>query len=1855
MRRFNIIVFLTLALPLMAWSDSFTSLWKKVHEVHQKDLPKQEIVLLQRISAKAEKCKNYGQLLSAELARTQVEFRVNGRDSLPSEIARIEAMEAKARKHDGVLAAICQSVLGRLYGGASDIPGNKEKSKEYYHRSMSSPALLARCSAGDYKPLYIEGIDSRIFKNDLLHVIGVEAEDYKSLHDYYLRTGNRPAACICAYLLAKQQRPIEIKEARKSVYLHTIDSLINVYRDLPEAGELAIEHYQLITQAGDATPKDCMDYLNYALSRWGSWPRMNVLRNAQREITQPMFSLSVPKNMCLPYREQTIRLEHVRNLSEVNISITPLKLSGDTKWDPQVDKDMAQIRPLMVREKCRRWTRTYYGQPDYTLLTDSLILPGLPIGVYLIEVTTANKAVSPQRALYYVSHLAVLEQSEPNDSLHYMVVDATTGQPVPHARIRLELSKRYFDSAPIVQELTCDEKGETYLVGRSTWLNSLYVYTDSDKAFLPTTTDWPNRYYYRANEQINQKAQLYTDRALYRPGQTVKVAAILYKDIKGKRFPVLDHDSIRITMTDANYEEVASTTVQTDDYGTATCELTLPVGALTGTYHLRTGVGNAYRTIKVEEYRRPTFEVKLPEVNQVYHPGDTLCLKASAQGYTGVPIQGGKVVYQVLRCSMFGYRSFFSERDQQSVFADSTNTDENGNFMVYLPLILEHTAEKEPWLYRFELTATVTNSSGESHEAVLSLPLSTRPALLSVDLPDKSVADSLQSFTFNYVNSAGHPISSTVHYRFDTMSVQQVATNTRLNMPQLPSGKHILEAWCGEDTLRQEVVIFRMTDQRPVVDTPDWFYQSSNTFPTDGHPVYIQVGSTDADQYIYYTVFAKQRVIERGVIRQSNALTTQQFVARPEYGDGLKVIYAWVKNGEAHIHEATIAIPAPDKRIMLSWTTFRDHLQPGSNEQWTLRMTYPDGRPAHGQLMATLYDKSLDQLVRHSWNLSLPFVTSLPSTSCNSNFKWLSSLDLAATAPQRYFDTRDLQLTTLDDRYFTDDGRYPYVVLNALEGRVAGLSMGNRKLRIRGSKAVAMDTSSIDLREVALPKLESEESELANSAVESQPITTSSSLRRQFQETAFFMPALLPDAHGSISLRFTLPEGLTTWRFLGLAHDKAMNFGLLEGESVAQKIVSIQPYLPRFLRRGDGAMIKATVANSTTKVVNGTARLELIDPVNGAVVQRQTATYRLLAGQTGTVSFLLKATEQLTSPLYICRVMAEGAGYSDGEQHYLPILSDEELVTATYAFTQNKPGSLTVPLTDLTGSSLSSNNQGKIRYTVEYTNNPSWLMIQALPTVANPSEDNAVSLAAAFYANSLASNLLHRYPHISKVIHLWQQAQQQTGDKQSSPLASALEAQPELKQLLLNNTPWVLDADREAAAKAQLIDYFDSTLVQQRLQHDLRQLSLLQNPDGSWSWWPGMLGSSYMTTAICKILTRLDRQIGEQSDTHGLLLRAMKYLDEQAGKEVKALKEAENKHQMLLRPTEQAVDYLYICALSGRKLSLQAQRNHDYLLQLLSRHYTDLTIYGKAHTAVIMARNGKKQVATTHLQSIREYTVYREEMGRYFDTPKAPYSWCDYRIPTQVAAIEALYLLQPADTLIRQQMQRWLLQSKRTQLWSNPLIAVDAVYAFSLAHANYEPSLPSPMLRIDGKALPITAVNDGLGTVRHVFTDGVHRSLTVERTAPGTGWGAVYAQFMQPISDIEAASAGFSIQREVLPAGVQHTATGTKAYRVGDRVKVRLTIKAERDYDFVTIVDHRAACLEPVQPLSGYRNGYYCTPRDQQTNYYFDQMSKGTHVVETEYFVDREGDYQAGTCMVQCAYSPAYTGRTSGMRLTINQ
>ncbi|MDD7319089.1 MAG: alpha-2-macroglobulin family protein [Prevotella sp.] len=1831
--------------PMFMFGQSYNSLWKEVENARDKDLPQTAISALDKVIAKASKEKNYGNLLKARLMRSGLATEVNP-DSAEVEVEKFKKAAQEAEKSDPVLAAVYNCVLGNYYKRAYAYNGDRrEKAQEYYAKALASPALLARHKAEEMIPFTEVEADSKYFNHDLLSVIGFEAGDMKTLHDYYEGSGNREATFITAlemiiHKYTDSERYDIDEPAGREVYGYdksaALDSLILLYGDLDICGAAAVSR----AEEGFDDIKSQYSFLNNAISRWSRWKGINELRNMLSSITAPRYYMKTSKGNEYPGKPFDVALE-MRNLKGLTVRFYRMDISPEEYHKAKVSSTAADILDNYGKTLAFEKTMTFAEMPPYMEFKDTMKVPGLPMGIYVAEAVAPEKGMDRACEVFHVTRLTYLTLGLPGNKIRFAALDRESGQPVPNAKIGI--SKQYSSNEPLVFDYyTTDAKGELVLPNIP-YPSLVVMSTDDDNAFLVSRLNYGG-FSYSGLPGHKTCMTIYTDRSVYRPGQTVKVAALAYAVWEGTETKALEGEKFVLELLNANREVVGEKELSTDEFGMASADFVLPTSGLTGHFYVRAKKFNSGRDIKVEEYKRPTFEVEFDNYEQSYKVGDKIMVKGRAKSYAGVPVQGAKVAYTVKRRQAWWCWWRHYENEEVELSRGEVMADDRGEFEIPLAFIYPTGSSA---VYNYTVSADVTDAAGESHGGEMTLPLGTKEYYFNFNLPKKELKEKLNNVTFSLRNAAGNPVEADVTYTIDGKNEKTVKANetVTLDLTSLSSGQHVMEAVCKGDTVRNEFVIFSLGDKVPYSRTHDWFYATDDTFPRDGKPVSVMVGSSDESVHVLYTIISGDKVLESGVMALSNSIDTRKFGYKETYGSGILLNYAWVKNGETYMHTCLIRKPLPVKDLNVKWTTFRDRLTPGQKEEWTLNVQTPDGKPARAHLLATMYDKSLDQIVPYSMNLSLPLSQSLPYVQWRLPYKYMLSVSDEMQYDQLEY--KDFLFSTFAELEFGGIIESPvFVEMN---------SLGGRRERMLMAKADAYEVSEeMKIYDIAVP---AEDSGEAVSEQKSEPnednnvketVDNTVSVRENFNETAFFLPTLLTDSKGNVSLKFTLPESVTTWQVRGMAHDTDMNYGIFSASAVARKNVMVQPNIPRFVRMGDKATVSTRIFNTSEKNVSGKVKMQLIDPETETVVAESMQQFTVEAGKTGSATFTFDPENTLKGKdlsLLICRITASGTDFSDGEQHYLPILPSKEMLINTLPITQHGPGKLDI---DLSGMIPSGKDVSNRNFTLEYTNNPAWLMVQAIPFVGDVNEKNAISLAAAYYANSLGLSIVNSAPKIASVFKEWQQ---ETGNEKS--LASQLEKNQELKSLVLDETPWVADAKDEADRRRQIARFFDDNEMKQRLENAVDRLKVLQNSDGSFSWWQGMPGSPYITAEVVELLTRLNVLAGKQRNTADILTLANDYLSKIVIEEVEEIKRREKKGQSVSIHDYNALQWVYMNVISGSNLTPEEIEAKNYLIKYLDKKKLSESIYAKALMSVIFAKEGQTEKAAGYIRSLKEYTVYNAEKGRYYETPRAGYSWFDYRIPTQTAVIEALQMVTPEDKQTIEEMRRWLLTEKRTQAWDTYINSVNAVFAFLYGNEKVIDGQEMTTFSVDNHKINTPKGTAGLGYVKTAIDAENPKQLEVTKTSEGTSWGAVYARFMQPVKDVADTSSGLTVKRELISVSAEKPLDSMQALKVGDKVRVRITIKADRDYDFVQLIDKRAACLEPINQLSGYHWGYYIAPKDYTTNYYFDRMAKGTYVVEAEYYVDRAGEYTTGTCTVQCAYAPEFSGRSKALTITV--
>lgn len=1866
------IISILICLPLRVSAQSYEQMWKQVEALEQKQLPKSAIKEVQKIYEHAKQEKNVPQMMKAHLTKASLSINITP-DSLDRELSGLKTWVAEEK--DPVYKAILNHLLGYYtFGTGKRDEAAIDAAIAYFRLSLQDKDILSRKSAADYRPMTVsKELSGKYCGDNMYQLLARQAISrlsgyfivnpvlagkiqteilsiYDGLIDFYQQQGMTDARLLLMLdKLNYQGNDISRGGVNENLRL-TDEQVITFLKQWAEefsvsplCGEVYCQLAERYDRMQDYTAK--LHAAQTGLKKYPQSPSANDLKEQAAEVLTPRLMVEIP--FAYPAREVDLKVKY-RNLTGLTVELYRMNLP---------------VTSNILKEEITASTVSRYGKlvgtrhyqlaatPDY-METDTLLRYKFPTeGIYILKSIPDGHRKYTAYGKAYASSLQAIFLGLPGGKQEINIIDRLTGHPVAGTEVayyRVSQGEGY----RLVKAYPADSKGTVTLTppDERNWLGINVRKPGADYMEISYAGFSGAGYHVPASRKWEKHVSLFTDRALYRPGQVVHVSGIAYEQ-SGDSIRVFSRVRKDVVLRDANRQEIGKLSLATDEFGAFYGDFVLPETLLPGEFELSVESGEN-RYIRVDEYKRPTFDVVFHPYQATYNVGDTVLVSGEAKTFAGAPVGLCRLNYKLTRSE----NEFWRISDHETVLAvGEVQTDAAGNFR--FPVFLRKPDDFKPdrpgRYYTYKITAEVINLTGEVESGTLSLPVGQQSVALQIKgLRPKVAREKRESIQVLAMNLSRQPVTlqaTYVVYALDekgnkTNEVCRRTVETRRSfVPDdilaLAPGRYTIEVSALDEqgrtcTARQDFILFSLADRHLPVHSPEWFYQDGTEF-NDGYPVSLYVGSSEKDVYLLYDVFCGDKRIESKRMVLNNEIRQFTYPYKPEYGDGITVNFAFMREGKLYTKQVQIDRPRPEKSLQLKWITFRDKLQPGGKEEWQLQITHPDKKAADAQLLATLYDASLDKLYVNDWAFNLNFPRSTPGVRANLIFSG-HSIWMYSNFPYAGSTLRGLRWWDV------------YSTLNVPFWRVPHPENGFRiKQDSRMMKPVAISLDAETLSDDGFEVEDGSSIEAVfecSEAVELDDGSPYVPLRQNFAETAFFYPALRTDTNGVVSLSFTLPESLTEWKFMGLAHTRGMDYGQITARAKAVKPFMVQPNMPRFIRVNDKPVISAGVINLSEENIRGTARMELVDPQTNRVLSTREHEFSAAAGATVSVSFDLETPDEAT--VWICRIIAEGGNFSDGEQHYLPVLSDKQWVAEAIPVQLNGTESKSVTLESLfnDGSKTATNK----RLTVELTANPDWYAIQALPVIGNPVDEDALSWASAYYANSLSVAILDANPRIRQVFESWK--------IQGSPLPGNLNAKEELKELLLKETPWLADALDETERKRNIALLFDLNMMSNRNRIAVSRLEALQLPDGSWSWYKGMTGNRYITTRIVEMLARLRTMGASTLPVQGMYEKAVSYLHTQWLDEYRQMKENEKKGNRNGLPGEQSLHYLYICALDEQVAKRADKTAYSYMIDRLEAGAPSDVIYDRALIATILHKAGKKVKADELARSILEYSVATPEMGRYFDTPKARYSWGSYRIPTQVVAIEALsgILKEP---LAIAEMKQWLLKQKQMQVWDNPVATADAVYAFLSGDDNRLAENSTMKAEIAGTA--VVAPDDALGYVRRSFSGNEvgARQIEIAHTGAGIGWGAVYAQCLEDMDQLQSAKGnGLKITRAYYRDGKE--VSSKTDLHVGDELIVRLTVKADRDMDFVQIKDTRAACMEPKEALSGYRQsdatGYYQVMRDASAEFFIDKLRKGIIQIEYKVYIDRPGTYQTGIATVQSAYAPEFGGHTKSLSVTVH-
>lgn len=1879
--------------------------WKSVSELTEKRQPKSALTRVEQIYAAARQDQNFAQTLKAAFMRVALREELSP-GSLTMDAEQLEQLGSDCKNvadravWNALMASFYTEQQAGRWAQRDETREAELLQKANQHRDsvLLHMTELAGWSLTEYKVLYEVGRDSKpLYRDDVLSAVwrdgvkrassdgysnGLDTEDALSvlgqMERIYSDKGMRDAAVLCELeaLNLRYEQSRGVQRLGRKGYEQALHDLYQKNTDA-EAGADVFSQY-METARLPYSQQDSL--LVWALEKW---PKSALTQNFKNQRTTcALRALSVCHENAIMVAGEPMRVvfRH-RNLRNGTLQV----LQG---------KRVVENRTLQFHETGMDWAE------------DSVEMT-LPAGDYLLRAEAEGKE---DTVSIHLSRWRVLSVGLPNQRYEAIVVDAMTGEPVSGATVTASwqerVGRKWQTSSSKVQT---DSEGRALLPQKA---QTVVAEKNGDRSEKCSVAHVYGSAYSSESEKWNKVYEVFTDRAIYRPGQKIHVSGLVYRQ-QGDATEVLADQEVKVKLFDENYQMVSEQTLHTDEWGMATCDFEIPEGRLVGTYSVRFGDETEY--VRVEEYKRPTFSVEFDPVEGAFALGDSVTVRGKVETYSGVPVSSARVTFRTLR-SWTRYSSWWMRSSEEEMNAGEVLTDENGYFEI--PVFLtddreideDEDEEEDDWydprrLFSFRVSAQVTDQAGESHDGETSVRVGRSAFGIMIDAAKKIDKNEDKSFSVSIQtqNANGQPVEASGKWTLCQWNAQtkqydsEVESGTwksgdslNLSTNALAMGSYQLRL-TAQDATGQDIraehtfTVWNSTDTTSILMLEKDFLYLSSTEIDATHGVDIWYAPSCEKAYTYLYIHTKDSVMRRDLQEMQPNLHHLHLDYEPWMGDGVEIATLYVKDNEVqeHFHHVEITLRKPEKQLKTEWQTFRDHLVPGQQETWTLRVTHLDGTPAKAEVLATMFDASLDALTTspHHWWMNVNFMRRISGLSLQKSYAPVY-IALTVEFPTKYAESYSRTWNGL---------RYYDYYRSLCEGvsRAKGFMLSKRTMAsyasiemadsampmAMASAGNAREGSVADLQEVRTGG-----SDLGAGTTETTTTgdkngqTATPQLRENFAETAFFYPDLLTDKNGNVQIRFTLPESLTEWKVLTLAHTKDVDYGTLEGTTVARKDFMVQPQMPRFVREGDEVSIATRLINTTDHILNGKVKFRLTDAESGKEVSVQTQKFILQANETKTVTFTYSLSEQ-SAGLLICEVIGQSDTQSDGERNYLPVLSNRKMIYETVPFYLDQKGEKQVALSSLFNQHSETATHRLL--TIDYTDNPSWTAVMALHALVNPQAENSNAMAwsAALYANCVAQSIAQRLPRLQSLLESWKQ---ETGTDKT--LDSELQKNQELKEVLLQETPWVLDANQETEERNRLTELFDKNLLNQRILQAQEKLDELQYADGGWGWMKGMKANYYTTLVVSEHLAKLVNYINQHplptdaavtaESLETMLKKGIGFLDNEEWDRYK--KYYRDEKQSL--PAESSCRYLYLKTLAQQtdKTRHVKTLTEDYLGRVAD-NVGALTMYGQANMAVVLLHHDRKKAALDFVRSLREYLVEKPGMGRYFDTRHAEYSWMDYRIPTHIATMRALQATasefsDTQETL--RDMQLWLLRQKQAQKWDNEMNTLEVCdLLLSISPDTTFREAQAPVLLLDGKKLQTPTPTEGMGYVKvTVPEESVNaQTLTVRKSSDGISWGCAYGQSLERLDRVESTETGSELHIERTLYRRTTNSEGktewqlltSEALHVGDRIRMRLRVQADRDMDFLQIRCQHAACMEPVNQLSGYQDlggrGGYLAHHDAESDLFFDWFMKGSATVDLEFYVTRTGRYNQGIATLQSAYAPAFTAHSAGSAVRVTE
>lgn len=1584
------------------------------------------------------------------------------------------------------------------------------------------------------------------------------------------------------------------------------------------------------------------------------------------------------------------------------------------------------LATLNLLKPAFKWSVDLPQISDFRSHRVDLIMPELENGFYTLLIADNEQFKASGNNLtiqqFWVSNLSLISHRESDGSGSFYVLDRNTGQGVKEVKV-VTFTMDY----DYRQRTNIRQNQETY---RTSADGSFNIKAPADNRGRNLSFDLQkgedryvmnNAFGLYASRNVNPRPQtktwFFTDRSLYRPGQVIYFKGLVVYAEDQKYTPDINKETA-VTLYDVNGTKIATRNFTTNEFGSFNGEFTLPQSMPGGTVRIADQYGNQY--VNVEEYKRPQFEVKLERPEGSYKLGQNIQVKGQVDSYSGVPLQGATVSYRIVRNVWFPYPMRYYRRPYNRPEAEIANgiltTDTDGSFNIKFVANSDSPGSQNPYtVFNFSIYATVTDINGETHSSETVLNVSNRALILKVKVDEVVSTADFPDLEIGATNLSGLPISTQVKVEIARLKPDNTLVHER-NTAIPDTSLYTREEWHSKlphepygnemaaDTLVQSIILtetintqtdsiipaarlkrmepgkyrirlkavdvfgelvelektFILVDQtssRLPEETFSFFHVSQQqAFP--GETITLTIGSSVKNANMLYRIDYAEGNISSNWIKLSGKQQNIQIPILENYRGNIAISSLMVTGNHIYTHQALIEVPYKGTKLSFEFETFRNELLPGASEEWRIKILDPTGKPAAAEFLATMYDASLDAISPHQWNFNLyKPVYHASAYDASRGFGTVSGLFVYDSQA----DKTSFKIRTYDKLNWF--GFYP-------------LYYGGDMIFLRQSK-------SMSLAGRAEPEATNEDQQMvvsddiAETPYESTPQTVGPeevSFRKNMNETAFFFPRLTANSEGNYQIKFTVPEALTRWNFMGFAHTTDLNYGSFVKEVVTRKNLMVTPNLPRFFRQGDTINLTARISNLTGLPIQGDATLELFDAIDMLAVDAVFNNSKPIAGfevdANGTAVVQWKVVVPENAQVVMVRISAKAGNHTDGEEHIVPVLSNRMLVTETLPLPINGKETKNFNFENLSRLPAQSNTLRHQGLTLEFTSNPAWLAVQSLPVLMEPRYDNSDAVFRMYYANALARHIALSNPAIQRVFEVW---------KTSEPNAflSNLEKNPELKSVVLSETPWVLQAASESAQKQRIALLFDENTMESGLNTALRKLQQRQTVNGGWPWFEGYRESRYITQQVVAGFGRLHYlkviDLKKDRQLRHMINQAVSFLTNEMLDDYNRNEKARKLKKDPTRISPMQIYYLFSLSYLQDVVDVpkKASQAIDYYANLARNQWQESGLSTQAMIGLWAGRSGDGKIAQAIIRSLRDRALISEEMGMYWKDNVAGYSWYNAPVQTQ-ALLTELFEEIAGDRKAADQMRTWLIKQKQVQAWPENTATADAIYALLIRGTSWLQTSPGVTITlgdkiIDPSNLPDAKAEAGTGYIKLRWNGPEINSgmgkVVVSKTTDGPAWGALYWQYFENLDKITAHQSPLSVQRQLFvkrnsDAGpILDPVKGDETFKVGDQISVRIVLTTDRDLDFVHLKDMRAAGFEPVTQLSGYSwkggLGFYQTTRDVSGDFFFDHLPKGTWVFEYPVVVTLKGNYSAGIANVQCMYAPEFAAHSEGIRVHV--